>query len=521
MKNVLFLLIALGTVSVQAQRNLKGKILFYNAPLEGVRIKLNNEEMAERSNQEGDFSIEVKEGDFIYFNSLGMQELSLRIDDVTAKLTLEMRPEVTALDEVVISRENRQKKPFSILDKPIAFKTSFATINPETAGFSTMYIKGEDLNKNYSNIFEAIRFRTRIRNGATFGLTTGVLWDIDGFIYNDQTVVESIDISSVEDILVLRSLAATALYGSQASGGVIAIRTKNQLLKQKQDIVAKEKLLFNTNIEKSFFAPYEKRNFYFNGMANEGIYASKETLLSKDYLQNFITTYRHNPDLLKKLAFYLDAEKRTDLSIALYREILMQRPSYAQSFRDLAQAFLRNAQTQKSWETYMKYILRGKKMDQLDGIEGIVYDEIWNLERNYPISRENMALIRLSDRYKETPPQPIRFVVEWGNPLDQFSLTFLNPDKQIFNYEHQLPKQQKAILKEQLNGYSATSFFLDHSLKGSWSLLGKAHSKADTPVSLKITQYEDWGTKNQKETVYFYQLFHNQATQNLLTFTVE
>jgi hypothetical protein len=135
MKNVLFLLIALGTVSVQAQRNLKGKILFDNAPLEGVRIKLNNEEMAERSNQEGDFSIEVKEGDFIYFNSLGMQELSVRIDDVTDRLTLEMRPEVTALDEVVISRENRQKKPFSILDKPIAFKTAFATINPEICRF--------------------------------------------------------------------------------------------------------------------------------------------------------------------------------------------------------------------------------------------------------------------------------------------------------------------------------------------------------------------------------------------------
>jgi hypothetical protein len=47
MKNVLLLLIALGTVSVQAQRNLKGKILFDNAPLEGVRIKLNNEEMAD------------------------------------------------------------------------------------------------------------------------------------------------------------------------------------------------------------------------------------------------------------------------------------------------------------------------------------------------------------------------------------------------------------------------------------------------------------------------------------------
>jgi hypothetical protein len=71
MKNVLLLLMVLGTVSVQAQRNLEGKILFDNAPLEGVRIKLNNEEMAISSNEKGDFTIEVKEGDFLYFNSQG------------------------------------------------------------------------------------------------------------------------------------------------------------------------------------------------------------------------------------------------------------------------------------------------------------------------------------------------------------------------------------------------------------------------------------------------------------------
>ena len=124
MKNVLLLLMVLGTVSVQAQRNLEGKILFDNAPLEGVRIKLNNEEMAISSNEKGDFTIEVKEGDFLYFNSQGLEELRVRVDDVTRKLTLQMRPKVTALDEVVISRENRQKAPFSILEKPIAFKTA-------------------------------------------------------------------------------------------------------------------------------------------------------------------------------------------------------------------------------------------------------------------------------------------------------------------------------------------------------------------------------------------------------------
>lgn len=518
MKNLFLLLFVLGTVGTQAQRTLSGKILSDNTPLEGVTIKVNEKGSLLSSNAQGDFSIPVKEGDFVLFEREGLEAINLRIDDITERIILEMRPEVTALDEVVISRENRQKKPFSILDKPIAFKTAYATINPETAGFSTMYIKGEDLNQTYSNILEAIRYRTRVRNGATFGLTTGVLWDVDGLIYNDQTIVESIDISSVEDILVLRSLAATALYGSQASGGVIAIRTKNQLLKQKQDIVEKEKLLFNTQIENGFFTPYTPRTFKPAAMPDSPNLESTE--LSYAYVQQFISKNSRNPDLLKRLAFYLDAQNRSDLSLPLYKEILMQRPSYAQSFRDLGQAYFRNNQIQNAWEIYMKYILRGKKIDQSDGIEGIVYDEIWNLERNYPISRENIDLIRRADRYKETPPQPIRFVVEWVNPLDQFSLSFLNPDHQVHVFSHQLPKEQEAILKEQTHGYSATSFFLDKSLKGTWRILGKSHMSTDKPISLKITKYEDWGSQHQTAQVYYFEIQPNDPTFNLMSFTV-
>ncbi len=249
------------------------------------------------------------------------------------------------------------------------------------------------------------------------------------------------------------------MYGSEGGAGVIAIRTKNQFLKQQQEIVEREELLFNKVVEKGFFKNYTKRGFDdFSATSTPADDIEALEFNTEKSVLNYRDLHSKNPDALKRLAFYLDAENRPDLSAILYKEILMQRPSYAQSFRDLAQAYLKNNQTQKSWETYMKYILRGKKMDQSEGIEGIVYDEIWNLERNYNISKEDISLIRLSDRYEETPPQPIRFVVEWVNPLDQFSLTFVNPNQQVHTFSHQLPAQQEAILNEQINGYSATSF---------------------------------------------------------------
>jgi hypothetical protein len=110
--------------------------------------------------------------------------------------------------------------------------------------------------------------------------------------------------------------------------------------------------------------------------------------------------------------------------------------------------------------------------------------------------------------------------VEWVNPLDQFSLSFLNPDHQVHVFSHQLPKEQEAILKEQTHGYSATSFYLDKSLKGTWRILGTSHMPTDKPISLKITKYEDWGSQHQTAQVYYYELQPNDPTLNLMSFTV-
>jgi hypothetical protein len=91
--------------------------------------------------------------------------------------------------------------------------------------------------------------------------------------------------------------------------------------------------------------------------------------------------------LLKKIRFLFRCRKiAPDLStMPLHREILMQSDLLMHNHSEIwHRPFSRNASKhRKSWETYMKYILRGKKMDKSDGIEGIVYDEIWNLESNY------------------------------------------------------------------------------------------------------------------------------------------
>lgn len=505
MKHLIFMLF-LGLLTTQAQRNIAGTIRYDKAPLEGVSIRVNDNQETIFSNEQGYFSFESKEGDFVCLSREGMEELRFRIDDVTQLYTLEMTPEVMNLQEVVISKEGGDKKPYSLLNKPLKFKTAFGFVSPNE-GYATRYISNEQIQQAWAagigkeGIASFLSYRALLRKSTTFGLTTSILWDVDGFIYNE---LPDIDIAMVEDILVLRGLAATTLYGSQAGAGVIAIRTKNQIRAQRKEKV--EEKQYNKILEEQIYQPASYLTAY---PSDQNALASQIDLLS------------NNPEALKRWAYYLDFKGHKGLAVEVYREILMQRSSYAQSFRDLAQAYKRAGNIQAAWDTYMKYITRGMKIDRSDGIEGMVYDEIWQMEQFDPIKQESLQFFRISDRYSEQPPQPIRFVVEWVNPLDAFDISFVNPNKQKATYEHRMPGQQKEILKEQTKGYSARSFYLDRSIKGSWSVNATALGKDDQPLSLKVTKYENWGTKSLQESIYYFDLKPGQGTQNLLNFTIQ
>ncbi len=505
MKQLLLFLFVTGFYPLFAQRTIQGTILYDKELLEEVSVKINNQDSFVTSNALGEFEIQAKEGDFIYFNKQGLEEISIRVDDVTQNLTVEMSAQVLNLDEVVISKKAGDKKSFSILNKPIKFKTAFGSVSPNQ-GYATRYINNDQIKEAWAagvgkdGIASFLSYRAGLRITNSFGLSTGILWDVDGFIYNE---LPDLDIAMIEDILVLRGVAATNLYGSQAGAGVIAIRTKNQILKEEKEVY--EEVLYNTNKD---YNSYSKASYI------------SDFPESKEAIRKAIFDSASNPESLKKLAFYLDSKGHTDLAIQAYTEILMQRSSYAQSFRDLAQAYLRNNQKQMAWDTYMKYILRGKSMDRSDGIEGIVYDEIWHLNTFSKIAPSEVNFLRISDRYKETPPQPIRFVIEWINPLDAFNLSFVNPNNQKLAYEHSLSKQKKEILEEQKKGYSSVSFFLDNSLKGNWKINGAATDLSQKKVVLKITKFLDWNSKNPSQEIHYFELDPKLGTQNLLSFVV-
>ncbi|AWX45366.1 hypothetical protein HME9304_02380 [Flagellimonas maritima] len=116
MKNTILLVILLAFTSISfAQDNrqvLRGKVLYKGGNVPNENVINSTAETATITNDDGQFSILVKEGDQLVFTAVNFQ---LEVITVTPemlnnnRLVVEVSEKVTRLDEVVITPENQKK----------------------------------------------------------------------------------------------------------------------------------------------------------------------------------------------------------------------------------------------------------------------------------------------------------------------------------------------------------------------------------------------------------------------------
>ena len=91
---------------------IKGKVLDKNVNVIGANVINNTSQNATITNNDGEFEIEVKLNDKLLFSSVQYQISELNITkDILQKnrIVIDVNEKVTALDEVVITPENREK----------------------------------------------------------------------------------------------------------------------------------------------------------------------------------------------------------------------------------------------------------------------------------------------------------------------------------------------------------------------------------------------------------------------------
>lgn len=207
-----------------------------NMPAPGVNILVEGTSNGTTTDFDGNYSIEVKNGDVLNFSYIGFVTQSITINN-QKELNVALVEDAEALDEVVVIGYGTQKKSHLTgaiskvvnddLDQIAVARVDDALVG-QVSGVSIQATEGE----------AGSAPTIRIRGTGSINANAAPLIVVDG-IPVDEDYLGSLDMNDVESFEVLKDASSAAIYGSQGGNGVLMITTK-------QGKEGKTKFSFNT-----------------------------------------------------------------------------------------------------------------------------------------------------------------------------------------------------------------------------------------------------------------------------------
>ncbi|WGK65320.1 hypothetical protein [Croceiramulus getboli] len=230
------------------------------------------------------------------------------------------------------------------------------------------------------------------------------------------------------------------------------------------------------------------------------------------------TDYKIHPEKLKSLAYQAQKNKQLDSALGYYKKIFRSRPSYGQSFRDLANAYVENGDYDRAWRLYFGYLVN-HDISKKEVIGEIIYNEMEWLYFNRQKAANIFHEFVPSHSTKKDFERDVRIVIEWNTSEAEFNLEFVNPKDQVYTFQHTLAANENLIEDEKIKGYSSKEFSIPRLEQGDWliNLTYFGNKKLD-PTYFKVTAYFDWGRSNQSQEVRLFRLEKTDIKYQLLKY---
>jgi TonB-linked SusC/RagA family outer membrane protein len=242
-------------------------------PLPGVNIIVKGTTNGTQTDFDGKYSLTVNTGDVLSFTYVGLKSQEVTVG-ASNTLNVTMQEDAAVLDEIVVTALGIKREKKSL-------------------GYATQEVKGEAVsNVKSSNFVNSLSGRVAgldIKTSGTLGGSTNVvirgnssiagnnqaLFVIDGIPvdnnnsnstnqrtgrggYDYGNAASDINPDDIETINVLKGAAATALYGSRASNGVVMITTKKGSAKKGIGITISSSISIGT-ADKETLPVYQKK----------------------------------------------------------------------------------------------------------------------------------------------------------------------------------------------------------------------------------------------------------------------
>ena len=521
---------------------ISGRVSDENGYLSDVVVFSRDNNLQTVTDSLGNFSIEAKIRGILEFRYVGKNTILSRISDATKK-NIYMTNGNMVLDELVL--ENNKKE---VIDN------GFSKQDKKRIGYSIETLSGDDIIPSNTDVKDAVSGKfSGVKIGANDdlsqfvgrGLGTTILGNQYGLIVVDGFVIKQSDSSrdngfiadtgfinpeNIESVTYLKGLAATNIYGSDGSNGVLLIKTKtgssSYKKKKKRQLGNTPTYIDDTEINEIIDKPYIKEISQTKTIEEAySVYISQRELYGKEisfffdmasYFKNWNNSYLMKRilstvleinktldlELLRVLAFKYNEFGMFDEAIKIYKKIISIQPNESQVYRNLALSYQLNKQFVKAQQVYDKIL--NNKYDDVDSFSGL--KQTINTEYKNLVALHNSSLVtaNIPDFYKKNAEYDTRIVFEWSHFNAEFDLQIVNPQRRYFTWSHTKKEESSRFIKEASQGYGLEEFFITKKDKGEWlfniTYYGKNTGNNSLPTYLKITVYNHYGKPNQTKT---------------------
>ena len=534
--------------SVAENSLVQGVVFIDNIPTPNVQFLINGIDSIYNSNNRGAFGLPAKIGDSVLVSSRAYLTSKWLVvgQDFTDQLFL--KSGVFQLDEVILTEE----KAFGFLKGQVDFDIT------NKIGVATQKISGDDYGAINTDVGTAVQGRfsgVQLNNASgtpdlskiTMRTQNSMLLNnyglvvIDGVPQQQSSSVggspdakfDFIDPNQIAEIEVLKGLAATNRFGSLGSNGVILITTKNA----KAGLGQAQKSNLNKNTFDDTAQDWSTESLlYYNLLSAQENLESAE----KEYFK-LRQTNTFDANLYLQAAQFFTDRQQDRLSInclssifeqfgdpiilksALLQVVSLKSSSlYYKNLLLISEAVLASLNASIDRD-YLMFQLKEKQENFKEAYNALsdagikIEGSIRNSDLKKIITRDKKDIISTSTALKSNNEIPaflksptnlkMRVLFQWNNPLADFDISIVNPNKQLFTFEHTTAQESDEFSDEIRVGGSFKEFeFYDNNIKGEWQFLtaykGNLDPNNSTPLVLLCTFIRDFGSAIQTKEQY-------------------
>ncbi|MBS1566798.1 MAG: TonB-dependent receptor, partial [Bacteroidetes bacterium] len=299
-------------------------------PLAKVTIRVKGKKTTVTSDDNGNFTIDARQGDVLIFSSVGYETQEVKIKSIAA-VNIAMKRSVTSLNEMVVmgygstrrrdltgsvssvNPEEIKNTPFVSIDQALAGKAAGVQVvqaDGSPGGVARIRIRGgTSLIGGNDPLYIIDGVQVQIANqyiGAGAEITNPIEGiggssrdasrgsTVGSSFARGLNTLAGLNINDIESIDILKDASATAIYGSRAANGVVIITTKKGRRNEKPVLEANYYYGVSRPVTEKVLNASQYRDIYLKGSRN-----LNERLAAKGLPADpAATAYIANPALL-------------------------------------------------------------------------------------------------------------------------------------------------------------------------------------------------------------------------------